>query len=149
VTLINRDHIPQTPRQISPERHLQIAVNDIAAPAPGLTHPNEAHVSQLLEFVRAWDRTAPMVIHCWAGISRSTAAAFISLCALNPKIGEDEIAWRIRESSPTAYPNRLLVAHADDVLGRDGRMLEAVEQIGRGVIAAEGHPFSIPASLFA
>ena len=44
----------------------------------------EEHVEKLVDFVSGWDRAAPMVIHCFAGISRSTAGAFITACALNP-----------------------------------------------------------------
>ena len=79
-----------------------------------------------------------MVIHCWAGISRSTAAALISLCALNPRCAEHLIARRLREASPTAYPNRLMIRLADAALGRKGRMVAAVEAIGRGVVGQRG-----------
>ena len=84
-----------------------------------------------------------MVVHCYAGISRSTAAAFASVCALNPRRDEFAVAQALREASPTAYPNPRIVALADDLLGRDGRMTAAVEAIGRGAIAAEGVPFRL------
>jgi predicted protein tyrosine phosphatase len=88
-----------------------------------------------------------MVIHCWAGISRSTAAAFITLCALNPETPEDLIAKRLREASPTAYPNRLMIRLGDKALERGGSMVDAVESIGRGIVASEAVPFSLPADL--
>ena len=86
-----------------------------------------------------------MVVHCWAGISRSTAAAFAALCAINPGVDEELIARRLREASPTAYPNRLMIRLADAALGRRGRMVEAIEGIGRGVVALEAVPFSLRA----
>ena len=86
-----------------------------------------------------------MVVHCWAGISRSTAAAYTALCAINPDVSEELIALRLREASPTAYPNRLIIRLADDALGRRGRMVRAIEGIGRGVIATEAVPFSLRA----
>ena len=49
-------------------------------------------VRTLLSFVRAWDRASPLVFHCWAGVSRSTAAAYISACSLAPDRDEAEIA---------------------------------------------------------
>ena len=55
------------------------------------------------------------------------------------------LARALRGASPTAYPNRRLVALADNVLGRKGRMSAAVEHIGRGQLAEEGRVFSIPA----
>jgi len=82
-----------------------------------------------------------MLIHCWAGISRSTAAAFTALCLLRPSTDEEQIAWELREASPSATPNRLIVQLADDVMGRGGRMVRAIEKIGRGEEAYEGTPF--------
>ena len=81
---------------------------------------------ELLEFVGGWDRAAPLLIHCFAGVSRSTAAAFISACALAPQRDEGEIALALRAASPTATPNARLVALADAALGRAGRMTRAI-----------------------
>ena len=58
-----------------------------------------------------------MVIHCFAGVSRSTAAAFIAACALAPKRDEFDVARALRAASPTATPNARLVALADRALG--------------------------------
>jgi predicted protein tyrosine phosphatase len=149
VTLINGETPITTPPGIVPDRHLRLAMNDICEPQPGLVLPCEGHVADLIGFAREWDRQAPLLIHCWAGISRSTAAAFISLCALNPAGAELELARTLRRASPTAYPNRLLVALADEVLSRQGRMIAAVEDIGRGRIAEEAEVFSLPALLAA
>lgn len=149
VTLINGETAIPTPPGIGPERHLRLAMNDICEPQPGLVVPCESHVSDLVRFARDWDRGAPLLIHCWAGISRSTAAAFITLCALNPEGTELDLARALRRASPTAYPNRLLVALGDEALARKGRMIAAVEDIGRGKIADEAEVFSLPALLAA
>ena len=77
-----------------------------------------AHLEELLGFVRGWDRAAPMLIHCFAGVSRSTAAAYIAACALAPDRDEFAIARALRAASPTASPNARLVALADNALGR-------------------------------
>ena len=149
VTLINGETLIDTPPGIGPDRHLRLAMNDICEPRPGLVLPCENHVADLIKFARDWDRQAPLLIHCWAGISRSTAAAFISLCALNPEGAELELARTLRRASPTAYPNRLLVALADEVLSRNGRMINAVEDIGRGKVAEQAEVFALPALLAA
>jgi predicted protein tyrosine phosphatase len=83
------------------------------------------------------------VIHCFAGISRSTAAAFITLCATRPERDEHDIARRLREASAIATPNTRLVALADDILDRRGRMVAAIAAIGRGEMAIEGSPFAL------
>ena len=149
VTLINGDMPIPTPPSIGPDRHLKLAMNDICEPQPGLVLPSVGHVDDLIRFALDWDRQAPLLIHCWAGISRSTAAAYIALCALNREGTEHELAWTLRRASPTAYPNRLLVALADEVLARDGRMIAAVEDIGRGRIAEEADVFALPALIAA
>ena len=145
VTLINNETMIATPATIQPNRHLRLAMNDISEPQEGLVLPCEAHVANLVDFALNWDRKAPLLIHCWAGISRSTAAAFISLCALNPEIDERRLARVLREASATASPNRRLVALADDALSRSGRMVDAVEAIGRGEFAEEAQVFALPA----
>jgi predicted protein tyrosine phosphatase len=101
------------------------------------------HVADLLNFVRGWDRRAPLVVHCFAGISRSTASAFASVCALNPQRDEIAIARALRRASPTATPNVRIVSLADRLLGRKGRMIAAVETIGRGISADEALPFEL------
>ena len=102
VTLINGEMPITTPPGIGPDRHLRLAMNDICEPQDGLVLPCEAHVDDLIRFALDWDRKAPLLIHCWAGISRSTAAAFISLCALNPGREELVLAQALRRASPTA-----------------------------------------------
>jgi predicted protein tyrosine phosphatase len=82
-------------------------------------------------------------VHCWAGISRSTAGAFITACALNPQRDEMKLARAIRDASPTATPNARLIALADRILDRNGRMVAAIEAIGRGIACHEGTPFRI------
>lgn len=144
VTLLHNDGILATPAAIDSQRHLRISMHDISVPQPGMVHPSNEQVARILQFVAQWDRKAPMVVHCLAGISRSTATAFIAACALNPGASELSIARHIRAQSPTASPNGLLVELADDALGRQGRMIEAVDMIGRGRMAMEGVPFTLP-----
>ena len=131
------------PAAIAPGRHLYIKVSDIVAPMEGTTLPMDAHIRQALDFVRGWDRAKPMIVHCWAGVSRSTASAFIAACALRPDLDEGHLARLIRERSPTATPNSRFVALADAMLGRGGRMIAAVEAIGRGADCTEGEPFHL------
>ncbi len=141
VTLINVGSAVERPPGIAAERHLFLGISDIVEPLEGHIMPAAEHVERLLPFVRAWGREAPLVFHCFAGISRSTAAAFIAACALRPDLAETEIAQRLRAASPSATPNRRLVAVADDILSRRGRMVAAVERIGRGAEVMEGVPF--------
>jgi predicted protein tyrosine phosphatase len=143
VTLLRMVDRVERPRTIVEANHLILGMDDIAQPIDGYTHPAEEHVHQLIDFVQRWHRRAPLVMHCYAGISRSTAGAFISACALNPRRDELSIAKAIRQSSATAMPNPMLVGHADRILGRNGRMIRAVEALGAGLPATEGEPFRL------
>jgi predicted protein tyrosine phosphatase len=113
-------------------KHLRVKVNDIVEEAPGWTAPAREHVAEIIDFVSGWERSDPILIHCYAGISRSTATAFVTACVHNPGCDEEEIALALRAASPAAWPNRRIVALADAELGRGGRMLRAIETIGPG-----------------
>lgn len=144
VSLLDPETMIDTPDGIVRERHLRLSVNDIAEPDEMLVTPSAAHVAELIGFVRRWDQESPMLVHCWAGISRSTAAAFIALCALNEDHPEDELARLVRARGAHAHPNRLMVRLADDLLGRKGRMCNAVEALGPGRATWEGELFALP-----
>ena len=146
ISAINADIMPATPAAIPAGRHLRLAMHDIVDAQLDMTLPAAAHVAELLDFVEDWDRRDPMLIHCYAGISRSTAAAFIALCALNPGTPEALIAKALRQSSDTASPNGLFVAIADKALGREGRMIEALRTMGPSRLAPECIPFAVSSS---
>jgi len=130
------------PAVILERNHLWLSLHDIAEPQEGMTLPGEAHMRTLLDFAQGWNRAKPLVINCYAGISRSTACAYIIAAALSPSRDEGELAQALRLASPSATPNPRLVALADAMLGRRGRMVEAIRSIGRGADAFEGVPFA-------
>ena len=143
VTLMKTTDLVERPASISAVNHLVLGMDDIAEPMDGYVVPCDEHVGALIAFVRGWDRARPLVVHCYAGISRSTAAAYVSACALNPARDELAIARELRRLSATASPNARIVSLADRMLGRDGRMVAAIDAIGRGLIAYEGQPFRL------
>ena len=164
VTVINPWSVPDTPPTVAPDDHLKLAFNDIVETVPGLVapdgehidrkraidryvrrlvQPDGEHIDRLLAFVARWNCAGPLVVHCLAGISRSTAAAYITLCALNQSVNETTIAERLRAASPFATPNMLMVQLADKMLARQGRMVEAIRAIGQGQPALSGKTFSI------
>lgn len=131
---------------LASDLHLQVPIHDITESVGEWRAPESSDAERVIRFVEPWDRAAPMLIHCWAGISRSTASAFITACVHNPAADEREIAQAIRDASSTASPNTRLVSHADALLGRNGRMIKAVQEIGRGSVAMEAQAFSIPST---
>ena len=143
VSLLGDESNISRPPGIAPENHLWLRLHDISSPLDGHIIPGEEHISNLFNFVRGWDRRTPLVVHCFAGISRSTASAFASVCALSPHRTEAAIAQALRRASPTATPNARIVSLADRLLGRGGRMIAAIETIGRGAEASEATPFRL------
>lgn len=114
------------------DKTLTLTVHDIAAPIPGRIAPDEAMVQAMLDFSADWRGAHPLVAQCWAGVSRSTAAAFIIACQKRPDTAEQDLAIALRRAAPQATPNSLMVAHADALLERAGRMRAAADAIGRG-----------------
>lgn len=143
LTLLSPDDVGRRLQvNVPPERHLKLYFHDIAESRPGLIEPNSEMIKAILDFGETWSNARPMLIHCWAGISRSSAAAFLMACERNSGY-EHDIANELRRIAPFATPNRLMVAVADELLGRAGRMVEAVDRIGRGVDAVEGVPYEL------
>ncbi|MAY61975.1 MAG: protein tyrosine phosphatase [Rhizobiales bacterium] len=129
------------PAVIAPERHLKLGVNDITEAGDGLVAPAELHVRNIIDFARAWNRSAPLIVHCWFGISRSPAAALVTALALDPEQDDRALARRMRKASPYVTPNPGIVGFGDRLLGRRGRLVAAVEEIGRGAEASQGDVF--------
>ena len=144
VTLINAATKVVRPGHVGESDHLFLGFNDIVEPQEGLIPPGEAHVRELLAFADDWDQQNPMIIHCYAGVSRSTAGAYMTSLHLNPDQDEMDLALELRRRAPTATPNAKLIAMADDILGRNGRMVDAIRSIGRGAECFEGVPFILP-----
>jgi predicted protein tyrosine phosphatase len=88
--------------------------------------PEEGHVRAALAFTKKLDSTEGLLIHCHQGISRSTALAFAVLCQSCSRVSEQDVLARVIELRREALPNRLVVKHADKLLGRKGRMVTAL-----------------------
>jgi predicted protein tyrosine phosphatase len=143
VSILSPDSAFPEFQSVQNEQHLKLSFNDIGISTTGLKAPESQDMERLLRFIQSWDQKQPMLIHCWAGVSRSTAAAYIATCLLKPEWHEDSLAKGLRAASASATPNPLLVALADHALTREGRMVSAISAIGRGENAFEGGPFTL------
>ena len=130
------------PAVIDPARHLLLGVNDIVCVEDGLVEPQEIHVRRIIEFAREWDQSAPLLVHCWFGVSRSPAAALIAALAVKPDLDDAELAATLRAASPQASPNLGLISIGDRLLSRESKLLSAVGSIGRGAEFEKEQPFS-------
>lgn len=124
-------------------RHLILRFNDIGSPQPGLVAPDADMVAGLLAFAADCGEAARLLIHCYAGISRSPAAAYAIACARAAPGQEAMLAERLRRKCPSATPNPRLIAVACAQLDRAGAMTTAIAAIGRGRDAFEGELFEL------
>ena len=132
------------PPRIGGGAELRLVFHDIAEPRPGLVGPDEEAIAAMLAFGRSWDGGRPLLVHCQLGISRSPAAAFALACQRRPAWPEAAIAARLRAASPCATPNPLVVALADGLLARAGRMTAAAAAgLGRGADYAPYRSFDL------
>jgi predicted protein tyrosine phosphatase len=93
--------------------------------------PHREHIEEILRFGQdliadAERGQAHLLVHCHAGISRSTAAMAILLAQVHPVEAEDSVFARIQQLRPQAWPNSLMISLADALLGRDGRLSAAL-----------------------
>ncbi len=134
---------PELPNMPQSQR-LRLSLHDVDGTRPGFQAAAPQQMADMISFARRWWRVAqagragPLLVHCWFGISRSPAAAYVMQCALRPAADEMAIARELRSLAPWATPNAHLVALADSLLGRNGRMQRAIAALGRGREASSG-----------
>lgn len=129
VSIIQPEFQPQRPSEIPSESHLRVAVHDISEPDGFSVLVQAAHVRDLVDFIEAWSpEEGSLLVHCFAGVSRSTAAALIAHFL---KTGDAQSSARaLRQAAPHAIPNRRIVALADDELGLGGALIQAIQDLG-------------------
>jgi predicted protein tyrosine phosphatase len=124
-------------------RQLQLRFHDIVGPRDDLRPVSEGDIERLLAFTDAWPRMEPLLIHCWAGVSRSPAVAYAIACMILGAGQEARLAGLLRARAPFATPNPRVIALADAALDRGGAMITAIEAIGRGAETSMGTCFAI------
>ena len=117
-----------------PHHRTTLHFHDIIEPQAGRLLPERGHVEAILTFGHSLAQNpgsgdGHLLIHCHMGVSRSTAAMAMILAQANPDIPEDEILTRLEALRPQIWPNALMIAYADEVLGREGRLTEAVRRL--------------------
>ena len=96
---------------------------------PDILLPQRGDVEAILTFGRDAAEAGGLLIHCHAGISRSTAATLMILAQAHPREGEDELAERLLQNRPQAWPNSRMITFADELLNRHGRLSAATAGI--------------------
>ena len=116
-----------------PHERLTLRFHDIIEPTQGMLLPEREHIEALIAFGQGLtavdgDPLRHVLIHCHAGISRSSASMVTLLAEARPDAEEDWIFAHIREIRPQAWPNSRMIAIADELLGRGGRLTDALRR---------------------
>jgi predicted protein tyrosine phosphatase len=108
--------------------------HDIIDPVQGMILPAREHVEAVLRFGDEVARDhggraeGHLLVHCHMGVSRSTAAMLTLMAQTHPEESEDRLFGRLVEIRPQAWPNSLMIAFADELLSRNGRLVEALRR---------------------
>lgn len=101
--------------------------DDVVADGNGRWRASRLQIEQALEWARRW-KGARLLVHCEMGVSRSTATALAILADRHGDGAEDEAVAHLLRIRPVASCNPFIVATADDILGRGGRLVAALER---------------------
>lgn len=119
------------PSRILRENHLMLGFEDEEDPAAKYA-PKEEHCRIILEFGNKLPDNSITVVHCFAGMCRSTAAAL----ALYIQKHGIESAWHakqwLREDRPQAMPNMLMAKYFDKLLNCNGEFVVLCDKINNG-----------------
>jgi len=109
------------------DRRLKLRFHDVIEAYPGWIAPQRWDVELLLAFARGIgaSRETHLLIHCHAGVSRSTAAATLVLAQSCPQRPAWEALEAVVRRRPRAWPNLRMLEFGDEILGRDGEIVEA------------------------
>ena len=118
---------PESLNNFGLDRRLKLRFHDVIEQGPGWIVPQRWDVELLLAFARdlAVLQQAHLLVHCHAGVSRSTAAAILVLAQTCPERPADEAVKEVVRLRPRAWPNLRILELGDDILGRGGEIVEA------------------------
>ena len=125
--------------EFAPHRRLALRFNDITDPAPDRLLPSRGDVERLLAFGRELDELAEshLLVHCHAGVSRSTAATALILAQAYPDRPAPAVLDAVVQIRPRAWPNLRMLEFGDALLGRNGEIVAAVSAVYRRALDRE------------
>ncbi|NBB71846.1 MAG: protein-tyrosine-phosphatase [Alphaproteobacteria bacterium] len=129
---------PQAFRLYPPHRRVVHRFDDVLGAVGDAAPPEVGHVDAILRWgdVLAAEAAGHVLVHCHAGVSRSTAAAVMLMARDQPGREAEafDAVWRIR---PRSWPNSRMLAIADRLLRRDGALVAALADHQRRVAAGD------------
>ncbi|GEO15035.1 tyrosine phosphatase family protein [Microvirga aerophila] len=135
LSILDPDHPdPEAFQAYDPHHRTVLRFHDIIEPLPGMILPEPEHVRAVLQFGEdvaqnpSSKAEGHLLVHCHMGVSRSTAAMATLMLQSEPEESEDRIMERLAEIRPQAWPNSLMIGFADDLLSRNGRLVDALRR---------------------
>jgi len=130
---------PEALGAFDPHRRLELRFHDVIDTGPGCIAPESLDVEQLLTFGRDLTeaRGTHLLVHCHAGVSRSTAAATLILAQTRPDRPAEEALLAVVRQRPRAWPNLRILELGDALLERRGEIVEAARAHYRRVLDRE------------
>jgi len=130
---------PEALSGFSINRRLRLRFHDVIESQPGWIAPERWDVELLLAFSRdlAVSEEAHLLVHCHAGVSRSTAAATLVMAQARPDRPADEVLREVVRLRPRAWPNLRILEFGDEILGRRGEIIEAARAHYRRALERE------------
>ena len=115
---------------------LELRFHDvIEASNPDMIAPQQTHVAELLAFGRGLleepHDDAHLLVHCHAGVSRSTASVALILAQALPDVSANRIFEEVLHIRPQAWPNLRMLEIGDAILGRRGELVAAAAGVYR------------------
>lgn len=122
--------------EFAPHRRLALRFHDIIEPVPGRFAPTREDVERLLAFGRELSEAAAthLLVHCHAGVSRSTAATALILAQTHPEWPARDVLDAVSHVRPRAWPNLRILEFGDVLLGRNGEIVAAAGATYRRVL---------------
>ena len=111
--------------QTDEPKQLILRFDDINHPMDDYVIPQMSHIKRALDFVDKIE-DGSLLIHCRAGISRSSA---IALAVIAKRLGsgkEEEAVNTLEHINPNCRPNRSIVEMTDELLERNGKLYKEV-----------------------
>ena len=133
--------VPEAFGQYGEHARLELRFLDIVDETPGQLMPGPDHVEQVLAFGRAVQAEpgASLLVHCHAGISRSTASLVLILAQAMPDVAAADVVAAVHAIREKAWPNIRMIELGDAMLGRGGSLVAATTALHATQLAVRPH----------
>jgi predicted protein tyrosine phosphatase len=125
--------VPEVFGRFGEHRKLELRFHDVIDDSAGSVAPSPGDIQQLLGFGAGLDREpvtdVHLLVHCHAGVSRSSASMALLIAQAMPDRSGDAIFAEILRIRPQIWPNLRIVEMGDRALGRNGDLIAAAHHV--------------------